>query len=67
MAKTTENAKLIKFLLLTGLRISEAQGGYVDGNKFRVDDSKNGKSHWVYLTKLALEQLPLPNCTPTNI
>jgi hypothetical protein len=58
--KTTENAKLIKFLLLTGLRISEAQGGYVDG-------SKNGKSHWVYLTKLALEQLPLPNCTPTNI
>jgi hypothetical protein len=65
--KTTENAKLIKFLLPTGLRISEAQGGYVDGNKFRVDDSKNGKSHWVYLTKLALEQLPLPNCTPTNI
>ena len=54
MAKTTENAKLIKFLLLTGLRISEAQNGYVDSNRFRVDDRKNDKSHWAYLTKLAV-------------
>jgi len=39
----------------------------VNGNKFRIDDSKNGKAHWVYLTKLAKKQLPLPECTQTNI
>jgi integrase len=35
---TEENLKVIKFLLLTGLRISEAQSGYIDGDKFRIDD-----------------------------
>ena len=65
--KTTENAKVIKFLLLTGLRIGEAQGGHVDGDKFRINDSKNGRPHWVHLTELAKQQLPLPKCTQTNI
>lgn len=62
-----KNARLIRFLLLTGLRISEAQNGQLDGDYWRVMDSKNGKPHWVYLSDLAKEQLPLPISTPTNI
>ncbi|MET0014369.1 MAG: integrase family protein [Sedimenticola sp.] len=71
--KTEDNVKVIKFLLLTGLRISEAQNGYVDGDKFRVDDTKGTHSkdenrpHWVFLTDTARKQLPLPHCTATNI
>ncbi len=61
------NAPLLRFLLLTGLRISEAQEGYLDGDRWRKDDTKNGKAHWVYLPPLAMQQLPLPDCTPTNI
>jgi len=61
------NARLIRFLLLTGLRISEAQNGHLDGDRWRVMDSKNGKPHWVHLSDLAKEQLPLPISTPTNI
>ncbi len=70
---TEENVKVIKFLLLTGLRISEAQKGYVDGDKFRIDDTKGKHSkdkkrpHWVYLTPTAKALLPLPKCTSTNI
>jgi len=71
--KTEDNVRVIKFLLLTGLRISEAQSGYVDGDKFRMDDTKGKhpkhekRPHWVHLTELAKAQLPLPKCTPTNI
>ena len=71
--KTEDNARLIKFLLLTGLRISEAQNGYVDGDKYRIDDTKGKhpknekRPHWVFLTKTAKKQLPLPNSTATNI
>lgn len=61
------NAPLLRFLLLTGLRISEAQSGYLDGDRWRVNDSKNGKAHWVHLPPLALRQLPLPHSTATNI
>ncbi len=42
-----------KFLLVTGLRISEAKEGYPDGDLFRVDTTKNGEPHWVYMTKFA--------------
>jgi len=71
--KTEDNVRMIKFLLLTGLRISEAQTGYVDGNKFRMDDTKGKhpkhekRPHWVYLTNEAKSQLPMPKCTATNI
>lgn len=71
--KTEDNARVVKFLLLTGLRIGEAQKGYVDGDKFRIDDTKGKhgqdekRPHWVYLTKTAKAQLPLPKCTATNI
>lgn len=70
---TNENVKVIKFLLLTGLRISEAQKGYVDGDKFRIDDTKGKhgrhetRPHWIYLTPTAKALLPLPKCTATNI
>ncbi len=71
--KTEENLKVIKFLLFTGLRISEAQKGYIDGDKFRIDDTKGKhakhetRPHWVYLTDSARKLLPLPQCTTTNI
>jgi integrase len=71
--KTEDNARVIKFLLLTGLRISEAQSGYIDGDKFRIADTKGKHSkkekrpHWVHLTDQVRALLPLPECTPTNI
>lgn len=70
---TEENLKVIKFLLLTGLRISEAQSGYIDGDKFRIDDTKGKhakhetRPHWVYLTDEAHALFPLPKSTATNI
>ena len=39
----------------------------LDGDRWRKDDTKNGKAHWVYLPPLAMQQLPLPQCTATNI
>jgi len=71
--KTEDNVRVIKFLLLTGLRISEAQAGYIDGDKFRMDDTKGKhpkherRPHWVFLTEGARALLPLPKCTATNI
>jgi len=68
--KTEDNVRVIKFLLLTGLRISEAQSGYIDGDKFRIDDTKGKhaknetRPHWVHLTDTARALLPLPECTP---
>lgn len=54
------NAALLRFLLLTGLRISEGQTGYTDGDRWRMDKTKNGKPHWVYLTTTAKAQLTAP-------
>jgi len=67
--RTEDNVRMLRFLLLTGLRISEARKGYQDGDKWIVPSelSKNGKSHWVYLTDTAKQQLPLPTCSATNI
>lgn len=71
--KTEDNARIIKFLLLTGLRISEAQKGYVDGDKFRIDDTKGKhpaheqRPHWVHLSQQSRALLPLPKSTATNI
>jgi integrase len=66
------NTRMIRFLLLTGLRISEARGGYVDGDKYRIDDTKGKhpkhetRPHWVHLTDEAKSLLPLPTTTNTN-
>jgi len=67
--RTEANVCVLRFLLLTGLRISEARKGHQDGDKWIVpkEISKNGKAHWVHLTETAKEQLPLPTCTQTNI
>jgi len=67
--RTEENARMLKFLLLTGLRISEARKGHQEGDKWIVPKelSKNGKAHWVYLTETAKQLLPLPTCSATNI
>jgi integrase len=63
------NAPVLRFLLLTGLRIAEAQKGHRKGERWIVpaEISKNSKAHWVHLTKSASDQLPLPRCTATNI
>ena len=59
--------KLLRFLLLTGLRISEAQQGYQEGAVFRVDRTKNGDPHWVSLPALAAAQVGQFNTSPTAV
>lgn len=54
------HAPLLRFLLLTGLRISEAQGAkreHIDGNKLHIPENKSDRPHWVYLTDLARAQI----------
>ncbi|MFA7400523.1 MAG: Arm DNA-binding domain-containing protein, partial [Sideroxydans sp.] len=60
------NAALLRFLLLTGLRISEGQTGSADGDFWRLAKTKNGKPHWVYLTKTARAQLTEPFTVSTT-
>jgi len=69
MSEPHHNAAILRFLLLTGLRISEAQKGHQDGDRWVVpaELSKNGKAHWVYLSESARVQLPFPRSTATNI
>lgn len=55
-----EHGALLRFLLLTGLRISEAQGAqtiHIDGDKLLITENKSDRPHWVYLTKAAKEQI----------
>jgi integrase len=59
--------KILRFLLLTGLRISEAQKGYQDGTKWRIGRTKNGDPHWVHLPSLALEQIGPFTTSPTAV
>lgn len=49
---------LLKFLLLTGLRISEAQSAehaHLDGDRLHITENKSSRPHWVFLPKLTLE------------
>ena len=53
-----KNARLLRFLLLTGVRIGEAQKAApwaAEGRMWHVpaEFSKNGDAHWVYLTDTA--------------
>jgi len=66
---THNNARILRFLLLTGLRIGEVNLSYKEGSflHLEAEDAKNGKAHWVYLSDLAKDQYPLPICTTTNI
>ena len=62
------NAALLRFLLLTGLRISEGQQGRLDGDFWRLCRTKNDRPHWVFLPKLAKEQLAAPfKVSPTAV
>lgn len=64
-----DNGRLLRFLILTGLRITEARLGERQGDRWLVssDLSKNGKEHWVYLTPTAMAQLPLSPVGPTAV
>ena len=66
---THNNSRILRFLLLTGLRIGEVNLSYREGDflYLEAEDAKNGKAHWVYLSDLAKDQYPLPICTTTNI
>ncbi len=53
-----DHAPLLKFLLLTGLRISEAQAATDDnlnGDVLQIPENKSSRPHWVYLPPMALE------------
>ncbi|HEY4698688.1 MAG TPA: integrase family protein [Gallionella sp.] len=67
-AWTGDNAALLRFLLLTGLRISEAQRGRAEGPLWRVEKTKNGKPHWVFLSVTARAQTSAPfEVSPTAV
>ena len=59
--------KQLRFLLLTGLRISESTQGNVDGEFFRIGRTKNGDPHWVYLPPFAIEQFDKFDTSPTAV
>lgn len=53
-----DHAPLLKFLLLTGLRISEAQAATrdsIDGDTMHILENKSSRPHWVHVPPLALE------------
>jgi integrase len=53
-----DHAPLLKFLLLTGLRISEAQSATHDnlnGDVLAIPENKSSRPHWVYLPPMAKE------------
>lgn len=55
------HGRLMRFLLLTGLRLSEALKGADAGDIWQVsaEISQNRRAHWVFLTASAKAQLPL--------
>jgi len=64
------NAAMLRFLLLTGLRIAEAQKGHRDGDRWVVPAqySKNGAAYWVHLTPSAVAELGTPfDNSPTAV
>ncbi len=71
-----DHAPLLKFLLLTGLRISEAQAATVtelDGDTLHIPENKSSRPHWVHLPPLALELVAgradhlFDLCSPTAV
>lgn len=60
-----DNAHVLRFLLLTGVRIGEAhlaRPWAAEGRIWRIpgEYSKNGDAHWVYLTDTAKQQIQQP-------
>ena len=66
---SSSNAKVIRFQLATGCRISECFNGYREGDRWIIpaEHSKNKKAHWFALTGVAIEQLPLPSVRPDAV
>lgn len=63
------HAPLLRFLLLTGLRISEGQAArheHIDGDRLLIPENKSDRPHWVYLTELAKQQVANDNVTLFN-
>lgn len=59
-ADTHPHGPLLRFLLQTGLRISEAQNARhadLDGARLHIPENKSSRPHWVYVTDLAREQI----------
>lgn len=57
-ADTHPHVPLLKFLLLTGLRISEAQASraeHLDGDRLHIRENKSDRPHWVYIPLAAHE------------
>lgn len=57
-ADTHDHGPLLRFLLLTGLRVSEAQSArleHIEGDQLHILQNKSGRPHWVHLPPLALE------------
>ena len=55
-----EHAPLLRFLLLTGLRISEGQNARhddMDGDKLRIHENKSDRPHWIHIDPLARQQM----------
>ncbi len=59
MTTTNNRGPVMRFLLLTGLRLGEAYNGHREGQYWVVPGiaSKNGRQHSVWLSDLALAQL----------
>ena len=59
LTTTIKQGPVMRFLLLTGLRLGEAYNGHRDGQYWVVPGtaSKNGREHTVWLSDLALAQL----------
>lgn len=59
-ADSHPHGPLLRFLLLTGLRISEAQHArheHIQDDMLNILENKSDRPHWVYLTKTAREQV----------
>jgi integrase len=57
---THKHAPLLRFLLLTGLRIGEGQAArveHLDGKILKVDENKSDRPHWIWLSDEAQAQL----------
>lgn len=60
MAEEHHYGALLRFLLLTGLRISEAQNAkleHLDGDKLHIPENKSARPHWVFVSPLARKQI----------
>lgn len=57
-ADTHEHGPLLRFLLLTGLRVSEAQSArleHLEGDLLHIRQNKSDRPHWVHLPPMALQ------------